>query len=55
MINYIVGIICDYLPIYEYNDNPPTQYKVVGGSAMLETGIYEAMDWISQQSKNKKN
>ena len=42
--DYIVGIICDYLPIYEYNDNSPIQYKVVGGCAITGNGLLEAMD-----------
>ena len=52
--DYIVGIICDYLPIYEYNDNPSTQYKLIGGCAKSGDRVLKAIKWILQQCKTKR-
>ena len=48
----IIDIICEYLPIYQYNDDiPSTQYAVIGCSAMSNYGINEGIDWISNAIK----
>merc|ERR1712154_248545 len=40
----ILQIICDYLPIYNYNDCPPVQYKIHGLCATEGIRLYEVLD-----------
>ena len=52
--DYIVGIICDYLPIYEYNDESADKYGLFGICAISGNNLLNAIEWMEQQFNKKK-
>ena len=52
--DHILGIICDYLPIYDYNNEPSNKYGLFGVCATRGDNLVKAMDWMVKQCKKNK-
>ena len=42
----IINVICSYLPRYQYNDLPSTQYGIMSGSDENKEDVLKAMRWL---------